>query len=83
MASMIPISHDLLKERLRKGAVKFFFKKVGGDLRSAMGTLQMSRIPVSGIPRGGKAPAGVTPYFDLEKNQWRSVSHSKEIWVEA
>lgn len=83
MASLTPISHDLLKDRLRNGAVKFYFKKVGGDLRPAMGTLQMNRIPASGMPKGGAAPIGVTPYFDLEKNAWRSVSHTKEIWIEA
>lgn len=82
MASMIPISHDSLKDRLRKGATKFYFRKVSGDLRQALGTTDLSRIPSSGQPKGGAKPQGVTTFFDLEKNVWRSVSHSQEIWIE-
>ncbi len=81
MASMIPISHDSLRDRLRQGAVTFFFKKVGGELRQALGTTDLSRIPASGQPKGGNKPSGVTTFFDLEKSVWRSVSHSKEIWI--
>lgn len=83
MAAMTPISHDLLRERLRSGAVTFFFRKVGGDLRKALGTTDLSRIPTSGQPKGGARPNGVTTFFDLEKSLWRSISHSQEIWVES
>jgi hypothetical protein len=82
MSSMIPISHDVLRDRLRNGAVKFYFRKVKGDLRAAFGTLDLSRVPASGQPKGGQRPPGVTSYFDLEKNVWRSVSHSQEIWLD-
>lgn len=81
MSSMIPISHDALQARLRSGAVTFFFHKVGGELRKAIGTTDLSRVPTSGQPKGGTKPPGVTTFFDLEKNEWRSVSHSKEIWI--
>lgn len=83
MATMIPISHDTLRDRLRNGAVKFFFKKVSGELRQALGTTDLARIPSSGQPKGGKKPEGVTTFFDLEKSMWRSVSHSQQIWVDS
>jgi hypothetical protein len=78
---MILISHEALKSRLSQGAVTFFFKKIGGELRQAIGTTDLSRIPTLGQPKGGRKPPGVTPFFDLEKNEWRSVSHEKEIWI--
>jgi len=82
MPTLSPISHESLKERLHIGPVKFFFRKVGGDLRPAFGTTDLNRIPSSGQPKGGAKPPGVTPFFDLEKNMWRSVAHSQEIWIE-
>jgi len=82
MPSLTPISHDLLRERLHNGPVKFFFRKVGGELRQALGTTDLNRIPSGGQPKGGVKPPGVTPFFDLEKSMWRSVAHSQEVWIE-
>lgn len=81
MSSMSKISHEVLRDRLHNGAVKFYFRKVSGELREAFGTLDMSRIPSSGQPKGGKRPQGVTTFFDLEKNVWRCVSFTQEIWL--
>jgi hypothetical protein len=82
MSSLKKITHEQLKDRLRQGVVKFYFHKVGGELRIAMGTRDLSRIPVSGHPKGGSAPSSVTTFFDLEKNAWRSISVTKEVWVD-
>jgi hypothetical protein len=82
MASLTQISHDELKNRLRQGSAKFYYRKLGGELRIALGTLDLSRVPEEGQPKGGQAPNNVTSYYDLEKGAWRSVSESQEIWVD-
>lgn len=81
-ASLVNITHEVLRERLRQGTVRFYFRKTDGSLRIAMGTLDLTRVPSSGQPRGGNAPQGVTTFFDLEKNAWRSVSHTQQIWID-
>jgi hypothetical protein len=82
MAVLKNISHEVLRNRLREGAVTFSFRKTDGSLRRALGTLESSRIPESGKPKGGTPPPGVTTFFDLEKSAWRSVSYTQEIWVD-
>jgi hypothetical protein len=82
MNSLKKITHEQLRERLRQGVVKFYFHKIGGELRIATGTRDLSRIPASGQPKGGKASPLVTAYFDLDKTQWRSISVEKEIWID-
>jgi hypothetical protein len=82
MPALSPISHTELKTRLRTGTVKFYFRKVGGDLRIAMGTLDLAKVPETGQPKGGKGPNNCTSYYDLEKGVWRSVSESQEVWID-
>lgn len=82
MASLNQITHEDLKIKLRLGAVKFYFRKVGGQLRIAIGTLDLSRLPSDKQPKGGKGPNRCTSYYDLEKGDWRSISESQEIWIE-
>jgi hypothetical protein len=66
MSSLKKISHEQLSERLRNGVVRFYFHKVGGELRIASGTKDLTRIPTSGQPKGGQAPPSV----------------SKEVWID-
>jgi hypothetical protein len=82
MASLTKISHDELKDRLHSGSAKFYFRKVGGELRIALGTLDLSRVPSQNQPKGGTKPGNATAYYDLEKGAWRSVSDTQEIWVD-
>jgi hypothetical protein len=82
MSVLKRISHEVLRNRLREGAVTFSFRKTDGSLRRALGTLDLTRIPSSGHPKGGDAPKGVTTFFDLEKSAWRAVSHTQEIWID-
>jgi hypothetical protein len=82
MASLKSISHDDLKKGLKSGSFKFYYRKVGGSLRIALGTLDLSRVPSVNQPKGGKISEAQTAYFDLEKGQWRSVSKTQEIWVD-
>jgi len=82
MAALSPITHTQLKDRLRNGSVKFYFRKVGGDLRIALGTLDLAKVPQVSQPKGGNGPNACTSYYDLEKGVWRSVSESQEVWVD-
>jgi hypothetical protein len=82
MTSLKKITHPELRNRLRAGTQKFYFRKVGGELRIAMGTLDLDRVPRVAQPKGGRGPASCTAYYDLEKGAWRSVSESQEIWVD-
>ena len=80
--NMNPINAEDLKSLLNEGTVQFAFKKLNGDLRTAVGTTCLSSIPVDSHPSGDREPAkGVVTYFDLEKNNWRSVSETKEIFL--
>jgi len=82
MSSLTSITHEDLKIRLRQGSQKFYFRKVGGELRIALGTLDLSRVPEGKLPKGGKISDKQIAYYDLEKGEWRSVSKSQEVWVD-
>ena len=82
MASLTQITHEDLRTKLRNGSVKFFFRKVGGELRIAIGTLELMRVPSTQQPKGGVGPARCTSYFDLEIGRWRAISQTQEIWIE-
>lgn len=82
MATMTKISHRELKNKLKAGSLKFYFKKVDGSLRQALGTLDLSRVPEINQPKGGSVSGDQTAYYDLEVGAWRSVSSSKEIWID-
>lgn len=65
--------HEILKE----GIAHFWFKKNDGSMRSAYGTLNMTIIErhggiTEGEERKSKAFTGAVPYYDLEKDAWRS-----------
>jgi hypothetical protein len=82
MAALKQITHETFREGLRKGSFKFYFRKVSGELRIALGTLDLERVPSGKHPKGGKISDRQIAYYDLEKGEWRSVSKSQEIWVE-
>ena len=82
MSSLKNITHQELKEKLNQGSVKFYFKKIKGELRIALGTLDLSRIPNQNHPKGGKISDKQVAYYDLEKGSWRSVSKTQEVWVD-
>jgi len=76
-----PINPSELRARLNQGTVQFAFKKLDGNLRTAIGTTRIENIPVSNHPKGGTSSDKVVVYFDLQKNEWRSVSISREIFI--
>ena len=71
-----------LKEMLKKGQVKFQYKKNDGSIRTAVGTLKSDLITRK--PSGGQNKvkgAGYVTYFDIEKDWWRCFAESKLIGV--
>jgi hypothetical protein len=77
-----PIDPQNLRELLNFGIVQFAFKKLDGNLRTALGTTNLDSIPIEDHPSGrGQSPSSVVAYYDLSKNAWRSVSTSKEMFV--
>lgn len=76
------ITHEKLKELLRKGPTRFHFIKTNGSPREAFGTTNLGEIPEGSKPRGGNPPEGTTPFFDLAISEWRTVSHTSEIRID-
>ena len=70
------IKTEELKEMLKTGKVHFEFAKRDGTLREAFGTLNMNYIPENMRPSDSSTNRNITTlrYFDLDKNEWRSVS---------
>ncbi len=59
-----------LKKSMRKGIVKFYFKKVDGTLREAFGTLKAELLPpTEGTNRAKNCT--VQTYFDTERQEYR------------
>jgi len=76
------VSPTLLKSKLRQGIVQFAFKKLDGTLRTAVGTTDLSTIPVDHHPKGtGATSEKSVRFFDIEKREWRSVSATQEIFT--
>lgn len=60
-----------LKAKMKKEIVRFYYRKVNGELREAFGTLSDKRIPeTKGTDR--KANNTLFTYFDTECEEWRS-----------
>ena len=79
---LTPVNPVVLRARLQEGITQFAFKKLDGDLRTAVGTTNLGSIPMTHHPKGtGKSPSNVVAFFDVEKQAWRSVSTSMEIFV--
>lgn len=76
IAQTIPsLEAESLRDRLRQGPTKFTFVKKTGELRFALGTLNLDIIPNNDHPKGVRpASPRVITFFDLEKFAWRSVS---------
>jgi len=71
------VTIDKLKDLLREGKVNFEYTKVDGTVRKAEGTLKMDFIPETMRPTDGSTyKANNLRYFDVDKNEWRSISGS-------
>lgn len=80
--NLTPVSHEELRTRLRRGVVTFAFKKLNGDLRTAIGTTDLAEVPREFHPAGrGESSDKVVVFFDKEKRQWRSLSKRVEVFM--
>jgi len=68
------ISRKRLEERLTQGEVKFSYEKLDGSVREVRGTTSVELIPEEWKPSGGSLAHSGTAYFDLDIQQWRSIS---------
>ena len=71
---------ESFRDALTNGFARFTFYKKDGTFRRALGTRSPSLIPVDKLPKGDlsddlgiwEGSAKTIPYFDLDKNEWRS-----------
>ncbi|MCK9446539.1 SH3 beta-barrel fold-containing protein [bacterium] len=78
----IMINIEELRKLLKFGKISFEYTKNNGDLRKAIGTLQPELIPESMKPKDSSTQISTLRYFDLDKNEWRSISKNiKEITI--
>ncbi len=68
------VTRKKLEEKLTKGEVKFSYEKLDGSIREVRGTTNVEMIPEEWRPTGGSLAHGGTAYFDLDIQEWRSIS---------
>jgi len=73
------IEHKSFESKLALGEIDFEYTKKDGSIRIAKGTTRLDLIPEGLHPRGGVKATKGTPYFDLDLNEWRSISSDSEI----
>ncbi len=71
---------ESFRDAISNGFARFTYYKKDGTTRTALGTRSPSLIPVDKAPKcpqdneEWEERAKAIPYFDLEKNEWRSFS---------
>ena len=72
-----------LREMLKNSVVSFRFVKKNGELRLAMGTTDLNRIPSELHPKTNRPVNNKSVnFFDVEKQAWRSVSVNSELVID-
>lgn len=74
---------ETLKKRMMRGeVVRFCYRKINGEIRTAVGTLQQNAVEANvegtGIP---KRFYGMFAYLDLEKMAWRGFRTENFIGI--
>ena len=75
----IVIEHKSFENKLTLGELKFEYTKKDGTVREARGTTKPELIPEGLRANGGVKATKGTPYFDLDINDWRSVTTDSDI----
>lgn len=77
------ISLSELRDRLKKGVVRFKYEKKDGSVRKANGTLKKSLIPELDKDKGGKDdfPDNCFGYYDIDRDDWRMFLKDNFIGV--
>ena len=68
---------DNFRDELRRGLVRFTYRKADGTDRTALGTTNPLLIPTAAVPKSPEIDIprerlGLITYYDLEKDSWRS-----------
>ena len=74
--------YESVRDALNNGMARFTYSKKDGSSRSALGTRSPILIPADKLPKSSLADLDdkeadnyrTIPYFDLDKNEWRSFS---------
>jgi hypothetical protein len=83
---------ESFRNALTKGFARFTYYKKDGTIRTALGTRSPSLIPVNKMPKcpqnneEWEERAKSIPYFDLERQEWRSFSvlnfvKLEQVWI--
>ena len=59
-----------LKAKMRRGIVRFYYRKVDGSIREAWGTLADRLVPAT-LGTGRRPNPTVQTYYDTEREEWR------------
>lgn len=71
-----------LRIKMATATVVFFFKKVDGTVRKAVGTLDCNAVPSFSSNGNRKPNNSVQTYYDVEKNNWRCFKKTNLISVQ-
>lgn len=75
---MATFNKSRIKRKLAKGKCQVTFRKMDGEVRKMLATLNSELIPEEKRPTVSKAETrDVVRAFDLEKNDWRSFHVSR------
>lgn len=64
-----------LKTMMKARIVRFYYRKVSGDMREAFGTLKEGIIPET-LGTGRKSNETLFTYYDTEREAWRSFKRA-------
>ena len=73
---------ESFRDAISNGFARFTYRKKDGTTRTALGTRAPSLIPIDKVPKGDMSDGAAAwednvkaiPYFDLDKNEWRSFN---------
>ena len=73
---------ESFRDAISNGFARFTYRKNDGTTRQALGTRSLILIPLDKLPKGDMSDGAATwednikaiPYYDLDKNEWRSFS---------
>ena len=73
---------ESFRDAISNGFARFTYRKKDGTFRQALGTRSSVLIPTDKLPKGDMSDGAAMkednikaiPYFDLDKNEWRSFN---------
>ncbi|MCM0314250.1 SH3 beta-barrel fold-containing protein [Bacteroides fragilis] len=69
-----------LKMQMKKKIVRFYYRKVSGEVREAFGSLQESLLPET-KESGRKPNDTLFTYYDTERESWRSFKRANLLSI--